>query len=377
LVTTSVVSTSTTVQTSRVLGVKHFEIGNHLGNVINVVTDRKIAVQDQTDPTKVAYFEAEIIMQADYYPFGMEMSGRTDAAQSDKYEFGYNGMRKDNDVSGEGNAYTTEFRQYDSRLGRWLSLDPLMDQFPWMSPFVGFDNNPILYIDPYGLESTNPDGDGDKNPTYHTEGGPRPENPCDGDTHTDENGTTRTAKDGKWGNVVLKEAKVVVPKKKPVVPNEVEKSDNNKNVLDKLPNKVENILVDVSINNPKIKDVVFLQNSSWEISKKYLDLQKQIEESEKEVIKLRKLMYAVIDGKNIHTDDGAYRKNTKLAQRTTGGGKGAGSADGDIGYRIGKSLDDYRKYEKPLRQQETKLKQLKSQLLILKIEIVKNNNLKK
>jgi RHS repeat-associated protein len=166
LVTTSVVSTSTTVQTSRVLGVKHFEIGNHLGNVINVVTDRKIAVQDATDPTKVAYFEAEIIMQADYYPFGMEMSGRTDAANSNKYEFGYNGMRKDNDVSGEGNAYTTEFRQYDPRLGRWTSLDPLMGQFPWMSPFVAFDNNPVYYTDPYGLAPDGEDGEDGRNGEY-------------------------------------------------------------------------------------------------------------------------------------------------------------------------------------------------------------------
>jgi hypothetical protein len=36
-----------------------------------------------------------------------------------------------------------------------------MEQFPWMSPFVGYDNNPILYIDPYGLESTT-DGEDDK-----------------------------------------------------------------------------------------------------------------------------------------------------------------------------------------------------------------------
>ncbi len=67
------------------------------------------------------------------------------------YRYGFNGQEKDNEVSGEGNTYTTEYRQYDPRVGRWLSLDPLMAQFPDFSPFVGFNNNPIYYIDPKGL----------------------------------------------------------------------------------------------------------------------------------------------------------------------------------------------------------------------------------
>ena len=75
------------------------------------------------------------------------------------YWFGYNGMEKDPEMKGDGNSYTTEFRQYDPRLGRWLSLDPLMQQFPEMSPYVAFDNNPIVYTDPYGLKAANPGTD--------------------------------------------------------------------------------------------------------------------------------------------------------------------------------------------------------------------------
>jgi RHS repeat-associated protein len=71
----------------------------------------------------------------------------------DTSRYAYNGMEKDPEIKGEGNSYTTEFRQYDPRLGRWLSLDPLMMQFPDMSPYVAFDNNPIFFIDPYGLSS--------------------------------------------------------------------------------------------------------------------------------------------------------------------------------------------------------------------------------
>ncbi|MCB9222844.1 MAG: hypothetical protein H6582_01600 [Crocinitomicaceae bacterium] len=60
-------------------------------------------------------------------------------------------MEADPEVSGEGNSYTTEFRQYDPRLGRWKSVDPMVWSFPWQSPYVAFDNNPLYFKDPKGL----------------------------------------------------------------------------------------------------------------------------------------------------------------------------------------------------------------------------------
>lgn len=81
--------------------------------------------------------------------------------QLDDYRFGYQGSEKDPEMKGDANSYTMEFRQYDPRLGRWLSLDPMMMQFPWMSPYVGFDDNPVFFTDPYGLSPTDP-GDGNK-----------------------------------------------------------------------------------------------------------------------------------------------------------------------------------------------------------------------
>ena len=69
-----------------------------------------------------------------------------------EYRYGFNGLEKDDEVKGEGNSYTTEFRQYDSRIGRWLSLDPLMAQYPNQSPYVAFNNNPVFYSDIKGKE---------------------------------------------------------------------------------------------------------------------------------------------------------------------------------------------------------------------------------
>src|SRR5690554_8239662 len=110
-----------------------------------------MATYNSTD----GYYEPVITMKADYYAFGMLMPDRHDGVSDTRHLF--NGMEHDMEVSGEGNSYTTEFRQYDPRLGRWKSLDPLMSSFPNISPYVGFSNNPVVFTDPYGLAPTNGD----------------------------------------------------------------------------------------------------------------------------------------------------------------------------------------------------------------------------
>ena len=63
------------------------------------------------------------------------------------YRYSFNGMEKDDEIKGNGNSYTTAYRQYDPRIGRWLSVDPLSANQADMSPFKAFLNNPILYTD--------------------------------------------------------------------------------------------------------------------------------------------------------------------------------------------------------------------------------------
>jgi RHS repeat-associated protein len=75
------------------------------------------------------------------------------------FRFGFNGMEADDEIKGDGNSYTTEFRQYDSRLGRWLSLDPLMKKYPDQSAYCAFNNNPIYFSDPSGAEGEHKEGD--------------------------------------------------------------------------------------------------------------------------------------------------------------------------------------------------------------------------
>ena len=72
------------------------------------------------------------------------------------YRYGFNGKEMDNEVSGNGNSYDYGFRIYNPRIGRFLSVDPLFDGFPWWTPYQFSGNNPIRYIDLDGLEKEDP-----------------------------------------------------------------------------------------------------------------------------------------------------------------------------------------------------------------------------
>jgi RHS repeat-associated protein len=64
------------------------------------------------------------------------------------YRYGFNGKEKDNE-NFEG-AYDFGARILDVRLGRWLSVDPLADKYPKISPYSFVANEPITKIDPEG-----------------------------------------------------------------------------------------------------------------------------------------------------------------------------------------------------------------------------------
>ena len=73
------------------------------------------------------------------------MKERTFAAQD--YTYGFNGMEKDDEMNGEGNSYNFGARLYDTRIGRWLAVDPLTDKYPNLSPYNFVSNKPIIAVD--------------------------------------------------------------------------------------------------------------------------------------------------------------------------------------------------------------------------------------
>jgi len=113
---------------------------------MSVVTDKKIPVSFVGGVTS---YTADIVAYNDYYPFGSMMPGRN--GNSSDYRFGFNGMEKDDEVKGvSGSSYTSHYRQYDPRLGRWLSIDPALKQFPQYTPYSSNANSPLVNADPNG-----------------------------------------------------------------------------------------------------------------------------------------------------------------------------------------------------------------------------------
>jgi hypothetical protein len=131
-------------------GNKFFELTNHLGNVLVVVSDKKIAVPDPNNTSQILYYTADVISAQDYYPGGMLLPGRTYQAGAASYRYSFNGQEKTDEISGAGNHTTALFWEYDTRLGRRWNVDPLAHKLPSYSPYVAMANNPIMFFDPDG-----------------------------------------------------------------------------------------------------------------------------------------------------------------------------------------------------------------------------------
>jgi RHS repeat-associated protein len=131
-----------------VRGNKLFELANHLGNVLSTISDKKL--QHTTDGSTVDYYNPDVLSANDYYSFGMGMQGR--AFNNAGYRYGFNGKENDYEVKGSGNEIDYGMRVYDPRIGRFLSVDPLMHDFPHYTPYQFAGNMPIIAIDLDGAE---------------------------------------------------------------------------------------------------------------------------------------------------------------------------------------------------------------------------------
>jgi RHS repeat-associated protein len=118
------------------LGRREYEVSNHLGNVLAVVSDAKLPA-------------ARVLSHTDYYAFGSAMPGRSGGAN---YRYGFNGKENDKDF---GNAQLIQdygFRLYNPAIGKFLSVDPLTASYPFYTPYQFAGNMPIWAIDLDGAE---------------------------------------------------------------------------------------------------------------------------------------------------------------------------------------------------------------------------------
>ena len=130
------------------LGTRSYELTNHLGNVLGVISDKKIGVS--SGGTVVDYYNAEVLSQQDYYPFGMQEPVRGYNAGS--YAYGFNGKRMEPLDPYITDLYDYGERMYYAKVGRFFTVDPLTQKYPDLTPYQFASNTPVQAIDLDGLE---------------------------------------------------------------------------------------------------------------------------------------------------------------------------------------------------------------------------------
>jgi len=132
------------------IGDKRYELSNHLGNVLSVVTDKKIPIFNGGSLT---HYNPEIVAYNDYYPGGMLLPGRH--ANTSDYRYGFQGQELDNEIKGEGNSLNFKYRMHDPRVGRFFAIDPMSPDYPHNSPYAFSENRLIDSRELEGLETAN------------------------------------------------------------------------------------------------------------------------------------------------------------------------------------------------------------------------------
>ncbi|MBD0401480.1 RHS repeat domain-containing protein [Flammeovirga sp. EKP202] len=125
-------------------GQRLYEFSNHLGNVLVTLNDA-----------------GNVLSYSDYYPFGLTMENRSwsGVEGGKEYRYGFNGKENDTDLSSSQLIQDYGFRVYNPVIGKFLSVDPIAQEMPWLSPYNFAENKPVWGIDSDGLKfnpSNNP-----------------------------------------------------------------------------------------------------------------------------------------------------------------------------------------------------------------------------
>jgi len=105
--------------------------------------------------TMISNGSGELVQNIQYMPFGETFVDMRKENWATPYRF--NGKEQDC----ESGMHYYGARYYDSRLSRFISVDPMADQRSWVSPYNYVQNNPINRIDPTGMLD---------NPVYGSDG---------------------------------------------------------------------------------------------------------------------------------------------------------------------------------------------------------------
>jgi RHS repeat-associated protein len=127
-----------------------YYLTDHLGNIVVLFQDTDgdgaIALEEETNGAM-----DEVIQRNYYYSFGLRVdSPDFQIGDEPKNRYLYNGKELNEELDLNWLAYG--FRWYDPAVGRFPSVDPLAEKYISISPYAFVANNPIIFIDPNGME---------------------------------------------------------------------------------------------------------------------------------------------------------------------------------------------------------------------------------
>ncbi len=140
--------------------------GSYLFNYVYSYTDHlgNIRLSYVKNPNNNG--ELKIIEENNYYPFGLKHENYNTekydykkyengvlyylaAVEKNDYQYKFNGKEYQDELG--LNVTAMDFRQYDSAIGRFNSIDALSEIDPDKSPFAFARNSPMVFNDPSGL----------------------------------------------------------------------------------------------------------------------------------------------------------------------------------------------------------------------------------
>ena len=103
------------------------------------------------DDLTITHIIHPVVQADDYYPFGLPISGNSYSREGEQVNrYKYNGKEFQNDLG--LNWYDFGARMYMPEIGRWGVVDPMAENFPYLSPYTFVNNNPINLIDLIGMQ---------------------------------------------------------------------------------------------------------------------------------------------------------------------------------------------------------------------------------